>query len=151
MADSKLSSPFPDVDLQFVDATGRINRIWAEFLLRQFNRTGGTQGGDLSGIQRQVNQILQQISAIDGELGELDVRVESNPIAAVMVAVLARLARLEIQVASLPVAPTIQRAAAVLPEPVAPAARAQQSIPDPVAVASRPANDDLRKLIEAQT
>lgn len=151
MADSTISSPFPDIGLAFVDAQGRISRVWYEFLLRQFRRTGGTAGGDLGALTREVAEIEKHLTTIDGEIGDLHLLVESSPMAATFIAVLGRLASLEMLVASQPAAAVMQRVAVQLPDPVAPLTRAAQVLPDPVASASRPANDDLRKLIEAQT
>jgi hypothetical protein len=147
---TKLSSPFPDISIAFVDAQGRLNRVWAEFLLTQFRRSGGSAGGDLAALQREVAEIEQHLGVIDGEVSDAGLLIESNAPGAMLIAVFGRLAALEMMVASQPSAPA-QRVQTTLPEPVAPLARAVQSLPDPVAPITRPANDDLRKLIEAQT
>lgn len=148
---TSISSPFPDISLAFVDPQGRLNRVWAEFLLTQFRRNGGSAGVDVSALQAQVVKIVQHLSEIDGEIDDLNLLVESNPIGAMLVAVLGRLGALEMLVASQPMAAPAQRSQTTLPDPVAPRARAPQVLPDPISSVSRPATDDLRKLIEAQT
>lgn len=42
----KISSPFPPPNLPFDGPDGMPNRIWVEFLMRMFKRTGGSTGGD---------------------------------------------------------------------------------------------------------
>jgi hypothetical protein len=150
-ANPNQATPFPPSDMPFIDASGRVNRIWLDFLVSIFHRTGGATGSDIAGLTALVNEHTQRINSLDGEVIDLELLIESNPMGAMFAAVLGRMAALEMLVASQPAAAPIQRTSTNLPEPVAPIARAAQALPEPVAATARPANDDLRKLIEAQT
>jgi hypothetical protein len=148
---ANLNSPFPPSDLPFIDAGGRVNRVWLDFLVSLFRRTGSTTGGDLTGLTLIVEQHTEHLNEIDREIADLQLLVESDPFSAAMAAILSRMATLELMVATLPVSALVPRMKLQLPDPVAPAARAAQILPEPVTPTARPANDDLRKLIEAQT
>jgi hypothetical protein len=145
---ANLKSPFPSPSLGFVDSQGRINRVWLEFLLTQFRRTGSELGGDLGALTALVNAHTERLDTLDGEVADLQLLVESNPFGAAIAAVLGRMAVLEMMVASMPVANATSASVAMLPEPVAALHAVQTNLPEPVAV-QRAASDDLRKLIEA--
>jgi hypothetical protein len=61
------------------DAQGRLNPQWRAFFLALFNRSGGTQGVDLSGI-------LSSISSLTSELRSAEAEIEAAPHAAAFAA-----------------------------------------------------------------
>ncbi|CAG9255994.1 hypothetical protein [Paraburkholderia caribensis] len=130
-----LRTPFPPPDLPLVDGTGRVNRVWLEFLVNQFRRTGAVDGFDLSALQSLVDKHTQELALDASEIADLQMLVESNPFAAAVAAILGRLAVLEMAVQGMPV-----------PAP-APAAIARPVLPEPVCMPRRE-SDDIRKLIE---
>ncbi|RQQ19729.1 hypothetical protein DF107_18170 [Burkholderia stagnalis] len=143
-----MRSPFPDPKLPLLDASGRLERVWFEFLLKQFQRTGNEPGGDLIDVTQRVR--------------DLEMMVNADPAAAFIAALVERVAVLEALVLSMPapvphrepveplpgVVPTVPRAATAVPDPVAVPPRAAATLPEPVPVAQR-VPDDIRKLIEA--
>lgn len=143
-----MQSPFPDQNVLPLDQAGRWSRAWLEFILKQYQRTGGAPGVDAGALKAKVD--------------ELEMLLNSDTNAAVIATLLQRIAMLEALVLSMPV-PAPPRAAAdvlpdlvvatmrptaSLPEPVTVPARGGAQLPDPVPVAPR-APDDIRKLIEA--
>jgi hypothetical protein len=134
-------TPFPLNDIPFLDPQGRVQRVWLDFLVSLFRRTGAEGGGDLTALTALVKSHTAELAehegrldALDGEVADLRLIVETNPFGAALAAVLGRMATLELMVAGLPaVSPTVQSTA---------------TLPEPVAVPRVP-SDDLRKLIEA--
>jgi hypothetical protein len=74
------SLPFPPPNLPFTDANGLPNRVWIEFLMRIFQRTGGTTGGDgqltnadVFGLEADIGQpvdIAEQVASLSIALGQ---------------------------------------------------------------------------------
>ncbi|MBU9469107.1 hypothetical protein LGM75_27790 [Burkholderia multivorans] len=141
-------APFPPDGVLPLDASGRWNRPWLEFLLKQYVRTGGAPGVDAEELKAKV--------------AELEMLLNSDTTTAVLAALLQRVAMLEALLTSMPVpvpAPAAvdvlpdlvvatPRAPASLPDPVPVPARSIAQLPEPVPVAPR-VPDDIRKLIEA--
>ncbi|KUZ35276.1 hypothetical protein [Burkholderia territorii] len=143
-----MKSPFPEQSVLPLDPAGRWNRPWLEFILKQYQRTGGAEGVDAAALKAKVD--------------ELEMLLNSDTTTAVLAALLQRVAMLEALVISMPVPVPPRAAADVLPDAVAVNVRVSASLPDPVAVPSRAAAqlpepvpvapraaDDIRKLIEA--
>ncbi|MBR7899911.1 hypothetical protein [Burkholderia multivorans] len=143
-----MQSPFPPDGVLPLDPAGRWNRPWLEFILKQYQRTGGAPGVDAGALKAKVD--------------ELEMLLNSDTNAAVIATLLQRVAMLEALVLSMPVPAPLRavadvlpdlvvataRPAASLPEPVTVPARSATQLPEPVPVAPR-APDDIRKLIEA--
>ncbi|RQR87634.1 MULTISPECIES: hypothetical protein [unclassified Burkholderia] len=143
-----MQSPFPDQNVLPLDPTGRWSRAWLEFILKQYQRTGGAGGVDAAALKAKVD--------------ELEMLLNSDTTTAVLAALLQRVAMLEALVISMPVPVPPRAAADVLPDLVVATTRAAVSLPDPIAVPARTAvqlpepvpvapraPDDIRKLIEA--
>lgn len=143
-----MQSPFPDQNVLPLDPTGRWSRAWLEFILKQYQRTGGTPGVDSGALKAKVD--------------ELEMLLNADTNAAVIAALLQRVAMLEALVNSMPVPVPPRAVADVLPDVVGVTIRSSASLPDPVVVVPRAATqlpepvsvvprapDDIRKLIEA--
>ncbi|MDN7654314.1 hypothetical protein QZM62_12755 [Burkholderia multivorans] len=141
-------APFPPDGVLPLDASGRWNRPWLEFLLKQYMRTGGAPGVDAS--------------ALKAKIAELEMLVNADTTTVVLAALLQRVAMLEALVTSIPVPIPARTAADVLPDIVVAPTRVGASLPDPVQVPARSGAqlsepvpvaprvpDDIRKLIEA--
>ncbi|MBY4725187.1 MULTISPECIES: hypothetical protein [Burkholderia] len=129
-----MNSPFPNSNVLPLEADGRWSRVWLEFLLKQYERTGGAPGIDTRELKAKIDAI--------------EMLVNADPAAAIIATLLQRVAELEALVISMPVPVPARAPAVVLPDPVAVVARSASLLPDPVPVAPR-APDDVRKLIEA--
>lgn len=60
MMDTRTVIPIPDAPLTNGD---RITEVWFRFLLQIFNRTGGSDGGDLTNVLRAVNDLQALLAA----------------------------------------------------------------------------------------
>lgn len=96
MMDTKAIIPVPDAPLTTGD---RITEVWFRFLLQLFNRTGGSDGGDLTLVLRAVND-LQALLAAQVPIEQLPLReVPSEVIAAGLIATaLGRIQELEARI-----------------------------------------------------
>lgn len=141
-------APFPPDGVLPLDASGRWNRSWLEFLLKQYMRTGGAPGVDAG--------------ALKAKIAELEMLLNADTTTAVLAALLQRVAMLEALLTSMPVPVPAPAAVDVLPDLVVATPRAPESLPDPVPVPARSiaqlpelvpvaprVPDDIRKLIEA--
>ncbi|WP_333986724.1 hypothetical protein [Burkholderia cepacia] len=129
-----MQSPFPPDGVLPLDSSGRWTRPWLEFIMKQYERTGGMPGVDTSALKAKVD--------------DLEMLLNAHASTAAIAVLLQRVATLEKAIMSMPL-PTHQRAPQTLPDPVATPARVATILPEPVIIPPR-VSDDIRKLIEAR-
>ena len=65
-----IKNPGPDMKLPFTQSGDRMSRPAYELLLSLLNRTGGTEGQDLSGLVKQLSIYIDQLEAEAGNLAK---------------------------------------------------------------------------------
>lgn len=104
--DTQAVIPIPDAPLV---AGNRVTEVWFRFFLQLFNRTGGTPGGDLTKVIRDINDLQ---ALLDGQT-PTDLAAEDIPPADVMASaaialVMSRLDELQAQIQQVAVSGVIQ-------------------------------------------
>jgi len=129
-----MQSAFPPDGVLPLDSAGRWTRPWLEFIMKQYERTGGAPGVDTSALKAKVD--------------DLEMLLNAHASTAAIAVLLQRVATLEKAIMSMPV-PTVYRTPQTLPDPVPAPSRTATTLPEPVIAPPR-VSDDIRKLIEAR-
>ena len=94
--DTKSIIPIPDAPLV---AGNRVTEVWFRFFLQLFNRTGGTPGGDLTKVIRDINDLQALLdSQTPAELAAEDIPPADVMASAAIALVMGRLDELQAQI-----------------------------------------------------
>ncbi|MBC8642132.1 hypothetical protein IAG25_35595 [Caballeronia sp. EK] len=88
-------TPFPPYEVPFLGPDGRVNRVWWDFLLTIFNRTGANAGGDLSALKTLLDDVAALLKKQGLRIDELDMQAAALVAIPLLGALARRVAELE--------------------------------------------------------